>query len=370
MRNFRKTRKRGGAGVVFHCLPRRTANKTCINDFAVSNGFKFTDVPPDGNCFFHTLHLYFKKRQDPVALADKNYFKELRRVVVDYLAVHVGNYPGLTAADVQLLRGDHAWDEVAGDYVVPGAAAALGLTIHLYDLQDPIPARAERPASGVGRNAVSYMPAVPAVPKHIVFHTYPEVPPAGWVQNGVVHIMRMADSHFGLLEPVAPVAAPPVAAAAPPAPAPKKASRKPKVAPAPPPRAPSPPPRAPSPPPRAPSPPKVNRRTARQKAANAAKAAKAPTPPPAAPTRRRKPRVAPAPKPANNNSEFNNEMQAALLASAKNATKNQQRANNEALAIAMQQAFKNENAAAAAARKKQEENNANLARAIALSLGK
>ncbi len=358
MRNFRKTRKRGGAGVVFHCLPRRTTDKTCINDFAASNGFKFTNVPPDGNCFFHTLHLYLKKRGDPVALANKDYYKQLRRRVIDYLAAHVGDYAayGLTAEDVDVLQGNGAWDEAAGDYVVPSAAAALGLTIQLYDLQPPQAGRPERPASGEGRNAVSYMPAVPAIPKHIVFHTYPEEPMPGWVEHGVIHIIRMGDNHFGLLEPVAPVAAPP--AARPPSPPKPPSRRKPKVA----------PPKAPSPPPRAPSPPKTNRRTARQKAANDAKAAKAtraPSPPPAARVSRRKPKVAP-PKPANSNSEFNNEMQAALLASAKNATKNQQRANNEALALAMEQAFKNENAA----RKKQEENNAALAKAIALSIGR
>lgn len=265
MRNFRKTRKRGGAGIVFHCLPKRTATKTCINDFAAANGLKFTDVRPDGNCFFHTLHLYFKNRQDPVALADASYYEELRRVVIDYLAAHMGDYAafGLTAEDVDALREDGAWDENAGDYVVPSAAAALRLQINLYDLQDPVPGRAERLASGVGRNAISYMPAIPPTPKHIVHHKYPEIQPAGWVQRGVIHIMRMDDSHFGLLEPVA--APTPVAAAAP------KKRGKPKVAPA---ATPSPPPRAPSPPKptaRAPSP----RLTARQKAVAEAKAAKA-----------------------------------------------------------------------------------------------
>lgn len=339
MRNFRKTRKRGGAGIVFHCLPKRTATKTCINDFAASNGFTFTNAPPDGNCFFHTLHMYFKNRQDPVALADASYYEELRRVVIDYLAAHIGDYAafGLTAEDVDALRGDGAWDENAGDYVVPSAAAALSLQINLYDLQDPVPGRAERLASGVGRNAISYMPAVPPTPKHIVHHEYPEIRPAGWVQRGVIHIMRMGDSHFGLLEPVAAPA--PAASAVP------KKRGKPKVAPA---AAPSPPLRAPSPPKaaaRAPS----SRLTARQQAAAAAKAAKAaaapvtkaPSPPKSAASRRtvRKPTAVPS------KNTYAQNLQAALLASSLSTKNNEAR------------------------RKQQEKNNANLARALAMSLG-
>jgi hypothetical protein len=337
MRNFKKTRKRGGAGVIFHCLPKRTANKTCINDFAAANGFRFTDVAPDGNCFFHTLHLYFKNRQDPVALADKNYYKELRTVIIDYLDAHIGDYNifGLTSADVNALRDNGAWDETAGDYVVPSAAAALGLMINLYDLQDPVPGRAERLASGVGRNAISYMPAVPRTPKHIVYHTYPEVPPAGWVQRGVIHIMRMGDSHFGLLEPLAPApVAAPLAARAP-SPPKAVARHKPKVAPVV-----SPPAFA-----RDPSPPKP-RLTARQQAAANAKMAKAalaartPSPPKSAQrVSRRKPKVAPQ----SNNNQFARNLQAALEASARNEAEK--------------------------GRKKQEKNNAELARAMALSLG-
>jgi hypothetical protein len=57
MRNFRRTRKHGGADVVFVCLTGRTADNLCIKDFSDNANLQFEDVPPDGNCFFHA-YLY------------------------------------------------------------------------------------------------------------------------------------------------------------------------------------------------------------------------------------------------------------------------------------------------------------------------
>ena len=203
MSHLRKTKKRahGGAQVVFVCRAGRLADSKCIPDFARASHFRFTNVPPDGDCFFHTLELYYRKKHN--AGANKNY-RELRATIVNHIILNWDEYSdyGIEQADILELTEAGAWNNNAGDLVVPAAARALGLRINLYDLKDAVPATATHPAE----------------PKQVIKHIYPDPlplpPPAD-----TVNMLRIDDGHFGLLEPI-------------PAPAPAAAARrKPVVAP-------------------------------------------------------------------------------------------------------------------------------------------
>lgn len=178
----RNTRKRGGADVVFVCLPGRTANNLCIKDFSDNTNLRFEDVAPDGNCFFHTLEKYYRKKGNRGA--DKDH-KEIRAVVVNYILTHWDEYVmfGIDQEDILELTEDGAWNNDAGDLVVPAASKALHIQIKLYDIKP-------------GQRS-------PPIKKRIIRHIYPEVPP---IPAETVNILRINQGHFGLLVPVAPVA--------------------------------------------------------------------------------------------------------------------------------------------------------------------
>lgn len=195
MSHLRKTKKRahGGAQIVFVCRRGRTATDKCISDFANTQHFRFTDVPPDGDCFFHTLELYYRNKANMGA--NKGY-RELRARVVNYIIENWDEYSefGIDQEDVIGLTEEGAWNNNAGDLVVPAAARALNLRINLYDLKAAVPASGGRPAQ----------------PKQVIKHIYPDPlplpPPAE-----TVNVLRMNNNHFGLLEPLpgpAPAAAP------------------------------------------------------------------------------------------------------------------------------------------------------------------
>jgi hypothetical protein len=182
MRNFRKTRKSGGADVVFVCLTGRTADKLCIKDFSDNANLQFEDVPPDGNCFFHTLEKYYRKKGNRGA--DKDH-KELRARVVNYILTNWDNYAmfGIDQEDILELTEDGAWNNDAGDLVVPAASRALNIQIKLYDIKP-------------GQRS-------PPIKKRIIRHIYPDTPP---IPAEIVNILRINQGHFGLLvdAPVAP----------------------------------------------------------------------------------------------------------------------------------------------------------------------
>jgi hypothetical protein len=196
----RRTRKRGGAETVFICQARRTANRECIQDFSNQYLFDFIDVAPDGDCFFHTLELYYRRKGNQGA--DKTY-SALRAQIITYILNNWDDFSGfgLTNDGIIELMADGAWNNQAGDLVIPAAAGALNIQIQLYDIRAAIPGRRGPPV-------------VAAVPKQIIHHIYPD-PELFGIPPESVNILRINDGHFGLLVPRAAAAAVPVAPVAP-----------------------------------------------------------------------------------------------------------------------------------------------------------
>lgn len=177
MRNFRKTRKRGGAETVFVCKTGRTENSKCIKDFTDENNLTFINVAPDGNCFFHTLALYYRKKGN---LSINKGYKELRETIVNYILENWPYYSGfgIDQSDVLDFMEDGAWNLKVGDFVVPVAARALNLKMILYDLKP-----------GTKK---------PPTKKRIIKYIYPEDQP---IPIEEVTILRINQGHFGLLVP-------------------------------------------------------------------------------------------------------------------------------------------------------------------------
>jgi hypothetical protein len=149
----------------------------CITEFEDDTGFTFIDMEPDGNCFFHTLELYFK-------LLDPNQpntsYQELRALIVQHMIDHYDKYGynyGVSIEDILELSEDGQWDNDAGDLVVKAAADALHLELKIYDLQ-------------LGTRK-------PPTKKRIVLHTYPEV---GNIPKQTATLMRINQGHYGLLQ--------------------------------------------------------------------------------------------------------------------------------------------------------------------------
>jgi hypothetical protein len=169
-----KTRKIGGAEVKFVCKRGRTSNDLCIEDFENENNFKFHNVPPDGNCFFHTLELYYKLTENQ----SRNY-NDFRALTITYIIENLEEYQayGINEMDIISLSDNKAWNNNAGDIVVPAAAAALGVRINLYDLKP-----------GTQR---------PPIKKRIILHVYPD----DSRNMETINILRINSNHFGLLVP-------------------------------------------------------------------------------------------------------------------------------------------------------------------------
>ena len=168
---------KGGADTVFICKHGRTSDDLCIKDFTDDFNFIFDDVPDDGNCFFHTLELYYKKKGNTDK--SKNY-NNLRGTIISHILENWSYFSdfGISEDDIFELASDGSWNNDAGDIVIPAAASALNLKIILYDLK-----RGQRS---------------PPIKKQIIRHIYPETGP---IPDETVNILRLADSHFGLLTP-------------------------------------------------------------------------------------------------------------------------------------------------------------------------
>lgn len=179
-----RPKHKGGVDTAFLCPSRKNPKLSykkdvdrCITEFEDNTGFTFIDVEPDGNCFFHTLELYYqlsgKGREIP------NY-QDIRATVVQYMIDHYDKYHynyGVPIEDILELSEDGVWDNDAGDLVVAAAADALHLQLKIYDLQ---------PGT---RN--------PYTKKRIVLHTHPEV---GNIPKQTATLMRINQGHYGLLQ--------------------------------------------------------------------------------------------------------------------------------------------------------------------------
>ena len=176
LRNIGRTQ--GGAETVFVCKTGRTENSKCVKDFTDQVNFRFENVSPDGNCFFHTLEKYYRKKGN--ASASKNY-KELRATIVNYILENWEFYSdyGIVQEDILDFMEDGAWNLEVGDFVVPVAARALNIKLVVYDIK---PAQKSPPTK-----------------KRIIRHIYPDEPP---IPIEEVNILRINQGHFGLLVPV------------------------------------------------------------------------------------------------------------------------------------------------------------------------
>jgi hypothetical protein len=315
MRNFRKTRKQGGqqfVADVYACADPDA--DMCANEFAGNRGWNVVPTADNGNCFYDSLAKYYQRTKNADKAKHSN--RELRKTIInaiitrraEYAHVFVSEDPnGPVMTNAEILKELQA-------YLKPYQWAG--------PLGDIVPSVASQI---LNINITIYDVRDDGRVNMIAMGTGPNGIPNPGLPT--INLIRTNGNHFQLLWPNAPA----------------PARRKAKVAPA----VPRPAARAPSPltpASRAATPPRMTTRQlalAAKTVTAAATPAKAPSPPKSA--ARRKTAKKPATAPSMNTYAQN--LQAALLASTLSAKEN------------------------AARRKKQENNNAQLARAMMLSLG-
>jgi hypothetical protein len=208
MRNFRKTRKRGGVQYVpdiFVCTEKEDTQK-CAERFAASLGLQIIETADDGNCFYDSLSKYGAITKD--AATNKTHLV-LRREVVTFMINHRDEFAAALIPDdpkapvptnAQILArlrhylSPYTWAGGLGDVFPQVAARVLNINITIYDI-------------AAGRINMIAMGNAPEG----------EPDPA----RPVVQLLRTNGNHFRLLMPlgtnlsaIAPPAAVPKAAAA------------------------------------------------------------------------------------------------------------------------------------------------------------
>jgi hypothetical protein len=184
IRTRRQGKYKGGVDTVFVCPSRKNPKlrykedlDRCITEFEDQTGYTFIDVEPDGNCFFHTLELYYQLANPGQPTPN---YQELRAIVVQHMIDHYDKYHynyGVPIEDILDLSEDGEWDNDAGDLVVAAAADALRIQLKVYDLQ-------------LGTRK-------PLTKKRIVLYTHPEV---GNIPKQTATLMRINQGHYGLLQ--------------------------------------------------------------------------------------------------------------------------------------------------------------------------
>lgn len=170
----------GGGQDIFICRHGRTATDKCIKDFEDQEGFTFIDAEPDGNCFFHTLAMYYGFKHTNHIIIHRNLHMELRQHVVKYMLARYQDYEplGIAKEDIEEMGEDGMWNSDAGDLMPPAAATALQLHIKLYDI---VPGT-----------------RTPYTKKRILLHHYPE---EEGIPEDTVHVLRINKGQYGLLLP-------------------------------------------------------------------------------------------------------------------------------------------------------------------------
>jgi hypothetical protein len=189
MRNFRKTRKRGGFEFsrVFECpilkSGKKAAASTCAKKFTDMNDLLIVKTLDDGNCFYDTLSKYGKR----TGLNSLNVSHlELRKAVVEsllnnindiapYFVSNTGNEMTIynIEDEIKELGKPNRWNSNGGDIVIQYASQVFNITINIYDVKD------EEPYDVINR---------------LVFT------PVG-VSRAEVNMLRTNDSHYQLLWP-------------------------------------------------------------------------------------------------------------------------------------------------------------------------
>ena len=211
MKNFRKTRKRGGFQYtpnVYECgtktvrgVVTKVPVSECIRDFAAANNFTIVATADDGNCFYDTLSKYGARTRNP--RLNKTHM-ELRREIIGNMIAHQADYAPYFVADqtvspegnviavdvageLRRFLQSRQWVGWMGDIVPQVASNILGVNIIIYDLL------VNEPSNSIDRIEI-----------------HPIAGPAGTTVN----MLRTGGSHFRLLWPRGAAAGPGAAAAA------------------------------------------------------------------------------------------------------------------------------------------------------------
>jgi hypothetical protein len=226
MRNFRKTRKRGGVSVstILECIdPYKTMVK-CEAEFLRLNNFMRIKIPGDGNCFYHALSKYYSLSNPPGSRPPTH--SQLRKRIIDVmennineasvgLVINMSNIPNSIKANnkeaikmakylevLDNLREDGVWNSDNADIVSQFTARALNIKLNIFDKKSPQAAKKifmSKTASGT-----KIYKDLPAEPAKIICYTFE---PIGYVGSETINLLRVNNSHYELLYPKdAPVA--------------------------------------------------------------------------------------------------------------------------------------------------------------------
>jgi hypothetical protein len=156
MRNFRKTRKRGGVEFVkvYDCgftakKGQPKAPSTCITEFTKANNFLVVETKWDGNCFYESLSKFGERTGVPVLnrphLALRNKLVDTLLENIHEVAPYVVNEEGNSVSEEEILdeletlRKPNVWNSNVGDIVIQYAAKAFGVNIIIYDVKEQFP---------------------------------------------------------------------------------------------------------------------------------------------------------------------------------------------------------------------------------------
>lgn len=226
MRNFRKTRKKGGVSVstILECIePYKTMAK-CEAEFLRLHNFIRIKIPGDGNCFYHALSKYYSLSNPPGSRPPTHV--QLRKRIIDVmennineasvgLVINMSNIPdSVTVNDKEAikmskylealdkLRTDGVWNSDNADVVSQFAARALNIKLNIFDKKSPQPAK--KIFMSKAANGTKIYKDLPAEPAKIICYTFE---PVGYAGSETINLFRVSDSHYELLYPKdAPVA--------------------------------------------------------------------------------------------------------------------------------------------------------------------
>jgi hypothetical protein len=225
MRNFRKTRKRGGVGIattVLKCVDPFKSQSKCLQEFLKQNHFTKYNILGDGNCFYRTIAKFFELSQN--IKLDADYHLEIRKTVVNKM---INNYENIEPyidekenANIELINNnnfkkkasdcnkikeikkllrDGVWSSDTADIVTQYAAKALNMTFKIYDFKAATPAKR---VHNKRINGVQTYRIIDAEPAKFVCYTLPPDVDEGMT----IHMLRVSNSHYELLFHNVPVA--------------------------------------------------------------------------------------------------------------------------------------------------------------------